>query len=215
MIISLVIGLPGQRPGGLLLTVMIAVGSAVCAAVLGVLYASICVRMPRLSLGLQAALALLRGVPLLLLIFVLAQTTSVSLPAAGFLGLVLYSLCHVGETLRSFLRTYPATLDDQARLLGLGPARRLLTLRLPWTLRRSLDALATHWISLLKDTGALVVIGVGELTTVTKILSEGGSLHDWQLVLVTAGLLYLATATLLIALLGWVRTRYVLEGAVG
>src|SRR6185369_9342125 len=115
---------PGQRPGGLLLTVMIAVGSAVCAAVLGVLYASICVRAPRLSLGLQAALALLRGVPLLLLIFVLAQTTSASLPAAGFLGLVLYSLCHVGETLRSFLGSYPTALDDQARLLGLGPLRR-------------------------------------------------------------------------------------------
>jgi polar amino acid transport system permease protein len=215
MIINLLIGLPGQRPGGLVLTVMIAIGSAVCAAVLGVGYASICVRAPRLSLGLQAALALLRGVPLLLLIFVLAQTTSVSLPAAGFLGLVLYSLCHVGETLRSFLGSYPTTLDDQARLLGLGPLRRLVTLRLPWTFRRSLDALATHWISLLKDTGALVVIGVGELTTVTKILSENGSLHDWQLVLVTAGLLYLATATLLIALLGWVRTHYVLEGAVG
>lgn len=212
MITSLLVGLPGQRPGGLLLTVMVAVGSAGCAVVLGILYASICVRVPRASLVLQAALALLRGVPLLLLIFVLAQTTTISLPAAGFLGLVLYSLCHVGETLRSFLACYPAALEDQARVLGLGPLRGM-ALRLPWTLRQSLDALATHWISLLKDTGALVVLGIGELTTVTKILSESGSLRDWQLVLVTAGLLYLATATLFIVLLGRVRARYRLEGA--
>jgi ABC-type amino acid transport system permease subunit len=150
---------------------------------------------------------------LILLMFALAHLTSISLPAAGFIGLVLYSLCHVGDTLRSFLASHPTALDDQARLLGLGTLRRLLTLRLPWTFRRSLDALATHWISLLKDTGALVVLGVGELTTVTKVLSETGSLRDWQSVLLTAGLLYLATAMLLIGLLRWLRTHYSLEGA--
>jgi polar amino acid transport system permease protein len=214
VITSLLVGLPGQRPGGLVLTVIVAVGSAACAVVLGMAYASVCVLAPRASLVLQAGLALLRGIPLILLIFALAQTTSVDLPLAGFIGLVLYSLCHVGETLRSFLASHPRALDDQARLLGLGPLRRLLMLRLPWTFRRSLDALATHWISLLKDTGALVVLGVGELTTVSKILSENGSLDDWQLVLLTAGLFYLTTAVLLISLLRWVRTRYVLEGAV-
>jgi ABC-type amino acid transport system permease subunit len=213
VITNLLIGLPGQRPGGLVLTIIVAVGSAVCAVVLGMAYASVCVMAPRASLLLQSVLALLRGIPLILLIFALAQTSSVSLPVAGFIGLVLYSLCHVGETLRSFLAAHPRALDDQARLLGLGALRRLLTLRLPWTFRRSLDALATHWISLLKDTGALVVLGVGELTTVTKVLSETGSLRDWQLVLLTAGLLYLATAVLLIGFLRWVKTRYLLEGA--
>lgn len=213
MITNLLIGLPGQRPGGLVLTVLVAIGSAGCAVLLGLAYASVCVTVPRASLVLQAALALLRGIPLLLLIFALAQTTNVSLAFAGFAGLVLYSLSHVGETLRSFLAAHPAMLDDQARLLGLGALRRLLTVRLPWALRRSLDALATHWISLLKDTGALVVLGVGELTTVTKILSENGSLRNWQLVLLTAGLLYLCTAVLLIGVLRWVRTRFLLEGA--
>jgi ABC-type amino acid transport system permease subunit len=213
VIANLVVGLPGQRPGGLVLTVIVAVGSAGCAVLLGMAYASVCVMAPRASLVLQAALALLRGIPLLLLIFALAQTTSVGLAAAGFAGLVLYSLSHVGETLRSFLASHPQALDDQARLLGLGSVRRLLTLRLPWTLRRSLDALATHWISLLKDTGALVVLGIGELTTVTKVLSENGSLRNWQLVLLTSGLLYLCTAVLLISVLRWVRARYRLEGA--
>lgn len=213
MIKDLLVGLPGERPGGLVLTVIVAVGSAACAVLLGMAYASVCVMAPRASLTLQAGLALLRGIPLILLIFALAQTTSAALPMAGFIGLVLYSFCHVGETLRSFLASHPKALDDQARLLGIGPLRRLMTLRLPWTFRRSLDALATHWISLLKDTGALVILGVGELTTVTKLLSENGSLHDWQLVLLMSGLLYLTTAVLLISLLRWVRSRYVLEGA--
>lgn len=213
MITNLLVGLPGQRPGGLVLTVLVAVGSAACAVLLGMAYASVCVMAPRASLVLQGVLALLRGVPLILLIFALAQTSSVSLALAGFTGLVLYSLSHVGETLRSFLASHPQVLDDQARLLGFGPLRRLVLLRLPWTFRRSLDALATHWISLLKDTGALVVLGIGELTTVTKILSENGSLRDWQVVLLTAGLLYLCTAVLLITLLRWAKARYQLEGA--
>jgi ABC-type amino acid transport system permease subunit len=211
VILNLIFGLPDQRPGGLVLTLIVALGSGVSAALLGIVYASACVRLPRTSLALQAALAILRGVPLLLLIFVLGQTTRLTLPAAGFLALVLYSLSHIGETFRSFLAQYPAPMTDQARLLGIGPMREWLTFRLPWTFRRSLDALATHWISLLKDTGALVVLGIGELTTVTKVLSERGSLAEWRTVVLTAGLLYLVTAIVLIRALAALRARYALK----
>ena len=98
-----------------MLTVIVAVGSAACAVVLGIGYASVCVQARRASLVLQAVLALLRGIPLILLIFALAQLTSVGLPVAGFIGLVLYSLCHVGETLGHFW----------------------LRIRRSWTIRRS------------------------------------------------------------------------------
>jgi len=55
------------------------------------------------------------------------------------------------------------------------------------------DWITTHWISLLKDTGALVVLGIGELTTVAKVLSQApGSYERWVTVLVLAGALYLA-----------------------
>jgi polar amino acid transport system permease protein len=198
VIVDLLIGLPAQRPGGVVLTILIAVGSGALALVLGAVYATVCVCAPRLSVGLQAALAVLRGIPLLLMMFALAQLTTIPLPLTGFLALLLYSLCHVGETLRGFMAAYPRALREQARLLGYGPAREWAALRLPWTLRTSLDALATHWISLLKDTGALTVLGIGELTTVARALSETAGVSDWELIITAAGLIYLCTTIILI-----------------
>lgn len=198
MIVDLLIGLPAQRPGGVVLTILIAVSSGAMALVVGAAYATACVCAPRLSLGLQAVLAVLRGVPLLLLVFALAQLTTIPLPLTGFLALLIYSLCHVGETLRGFMAAYPRALREQARLLGYGPVREWAALRLPWTLRTSLDALATHWISLLKDTGALTVLGIGELTTVTRALSETAGVSDWELIITVAGLIYLSVTIILI-----------------
>jgi polar amino acid transport system permease protein len=214
MIVNLLIGFPDQRPGGLLLSVLSAVGSGVGALLLGIVYATVCVQVPRLSLALQATLAVLRGVPLLLLVFMLAQTTRLSLPAAGFVALLLYSLSQVGEALRGFLAAYPSAVRDQARLLGLSWGREWIELRLPWSLRRSLEALATHWISLLKDTGALTVLGIGELTTVARALSERASISDWQVVIGAAALLYLGATITLTRALDFLRTRYALGGAV-
>jgi ABC-type amino acid transport system permease subunit len=207
MIVDLLIGLPEQRPGGLLLSVLSAIAAAACAVLAGILYATICAAAPKVTIGLQAALALLRGIPLLLLVFVLGQTTSLSLPATGFAALTLYSLSHVGETLRSFLATYPRPMREQARVMTISPVREWLTLRVPWTLRRSLDALGTHWISLLKDTGALTVLGIGELTTVARLLSERGTTTQWISILLTAAALYLVAVLSLIRILSFVRAR--------
>jgi ABC-type amino acid transport system permease subunit len=214
MIMDLLVGLPGQRPGGLVLTILLTVGSAAVAVVLGVLYATICVHLPRISLVLQGAFAILRGIPLLLLVFALAQLTSMPLPVGGFVALLAYSLCHVGETLRGYLAAYPRVLRDQSRLLCLGWAREWTGLRLPWTLRRALDTLATHWIDLLKDTGALTVLGIGELTTVARLLSEQASSSEWKLVLSLSALLYLGTTLTLIRVVKLMQRSHSYDGEV-
>jgi polar amino acid transport system permease protein len=192
MIVDLLIGLPAQRPGGIVLTVLVAVGSATGALILGTIYATICVRVPWFSLGLQIPLAVLRGIPLILLVFAVGQLTTLPLVVTGYLALLLYSLCHVGETLRGFMASYPPILRDQSRVLGYGWLRDWALLRLPWTLGSSLEALATHWISLLKDTGALTVLGIGELTTVASTLSQSVGVADWEVIIGAAGLIYLS-----------------------
>lgn len=198
MITDLLIGLPAQRPGGIVLTLILAVSSATGAMVLGVVYAVVCVRFPLISLGLQAALAVMRGVPLLLLVFALGQLTSLPLTVTGYLALLLYSLCHVGETLRGFLASYPRELRDQSRVLGHGWGRDWVVLRLRWTLTHSMDALATHWISLLKDTGALAVLAIGELTTVATTLSLNSDVSQWELIITVSGVIYLTLTVILI-----------------
>jgi polar amino acid transport system permease protein len=207
MIVDMLIGLPAQRPGGILLTVLMGVGAASGALLLGIVYATVCVRVPWLSLGLQVPLAVARGIPLILLIFAIGQLTTLPLIVTGYLALLLYSLCHVGETLRGFMTSYPRALSDQARVLGYSRLRDWALLRLPWTLRTSLDALATHWISLIKDTGALTVLGIGELTTVASTLSQTSDVTQWELIIALAGLIYLATAVVLIQSLELLRRK--------
>jgi ABC-type amino acid transport system permease subunit len=206
--VNLLIGFPNDRPGGLLLTLAVFLASAAGAVAVGFLYATICVTLPRASVPLQAGAAVLRGVPVLLLVFFAAQLTAFPVVLAGLAALVLYSFSHVGEILRSFLAAYPVHCAQQARVMGLGPVREWLQLRAPRTLGYALGALATHWISLLKDTGALVVLGIGELTTVAKVLSESDpSFQGWATVLLGAAALYLATTLTLIRVLHLLRRR--------
>jgi ABC-type amino acid transport system permease subunit len=199
MVVNLLIGLPGDRPGGLALTVLYFFAAGAGALVAGFAYAAAGATLPRASLVLQAGSALLRGIPLLLLVFLMAHVPGLSKGGAGLAALLLYSFSHVGETFRSFLASYPSCLVEQARLVGMGPVGDWLTLRLPWALWRALAALATHWVSLLKDTGALVVLGIGELTTVAKILSEGSAGYEqWRTVLLWAAAMYLGATLLLV-----------------
>jgi ABC-type amino acid transport system permease subunit len=208
MIVNLLFGLPNARPGGLVLTVLFFLAAALIAMLAGFAYGVLCVVLPRASLPLQGAGAVLRGVPLLLLMFLLAQASGLAVGVAGLLALVLYSFSYVGEIIRSFLRSYPVALSNQARVMGLSSVREWLQLRMPWTLGSALDALGTHWISLLKDTGALVVLGIAELTSVAKVLSETTASYDrWVLVLVSAAGVYLVATLLLIRGLRVVRRR--------
>jgi ABC-type amino acid transport system permease subunit len=201
MVVSLLIGLPGERPGGLLLTVLYFLGSGLGALAVGFVYAAVGVTLPRLSVPLQASSAGLRGMPLLLLVFLLAHVPWLSPGSAGLLALLLYSFAYVGEILRSFLAAYPHALAEQARVIGLGPLGEWWHLRVPWTVWRAWAALLTHWVSLLKDTGALVVLGIGELTTVAKVFSElPGTSAQWGTVLLLAAALYLAATLMLIHL---------------
>lgn len=208
MIEYLLFGLPGERPGGLVLTLLYSIAAGAGALVIGFAYAGICVRFPRASLPLQSSTAFVRGVPLLLLVFFMAEGVAVSLSVAALIALLLYSVVYVGEILRSFLAAYPENLTEQARVLGMHPIWEWLRMRLPWTFSKSLGALATHWVSLLKDSGALVVLSIGELTTVTKMLSESSPApHAWLTIIATAGALYLAATLCLIGGLTLLKRR--------
>jgi polar amino acid transport system permease protein len=199
VIVYLLIGFPGERPGGLALTVVYFVLSGFLGMVAGLAYAAACVAFRSGGLALQAAAALLRGVPLVLLVFLLAQFLRVPVSVAALAGLVLYSFAHVGEILRGALAAYPQALRDAAEVVGLTATREALLLRIPRTIACSMDALTTHWTSLLKDTGALAVLSIGELTTVAKTLSDSDASAQWWIeVLVMAAALYLGATLILV-----------------
>lgn len=202
MITNMLIGFPDQRPGGLLLSVMLTAVAFAGAVVIGYGYAVVCQAFPRTSLSLQGLLAALRGIPLLLLVFFAVQISSMPPSAAGCVALLIYALCHVGEILRSYRAAYPVTMAEQSQVLGLGRVRDEVALKAQWTLLRSFDSLGTQAISLLKDTGALTIVGIGELTTIARGLSAGASAGEWATTLMTAAALYLTATLLLVSGIG-------------
>jgi ABC-type amino acid transport system permease subunit len=215
MIWNLLLGLPNDRPGGLILTVLFFIVAGLGAVGVGLMYATIGTLWPRASLPLQAASALLRGVPLLLLMFFVVQMTVLPVSWGGLIALFLYSFSHVGEVLRSFLTAYPEELRQQALVTGLGPLRDWIQLRIPWTFGKAIDALGTHWISLLKDTGALVILGIGELTSAAKVLSETTASQDhWLTVLIAAAAIYLLATLALMEGIRSVRKLHWISGLV-
>lgn len=195
----MLVGFPDQRPGGLLLSGAFAVMAFGGAVIVGYGYAIVCGVLPRVSLALQGVLAALRGIPLLLLIFFVAQTTTLPLVGAGGLAILIYAVSHIGEVLRSYRTAYPSVLAEQSRVLGMSRVREEISLRAQWTFLRSMDALGTHAISLLKDTGALTIVGIAELTTIARSLGAGASLERWVVTVSTAAALYLAATLALIA----------------
>ena len=199
MMANLLFGLPGERPGGLVLTMIFFIIAGGGAFISGFIYAALCNEFPRQSLLLKIGSALLRGTPLLLLVFLVAHIPGLSASSAGLIALLCYSTSHVGEILRPFIAAYPAFLSQQAGVMGLGYVHEWIELRIPWVLWRAYPVLLTHWISLLKDTGALIVLGIAELTTIAKALSElQKTPGQWAMVFAIAGGLYLSASFVLI-----------------
>ena len=120
--------------------------------------------------AVTAYVEIVRNVPLLLLVYLVFY----GIPSAGgfaydatesFIAtLSLYSGAYLVEVFRSGLDAVPRGVLDAGKAIGLTPAQRLVSLRLPIMLRIVLPALSNAFISLFKDTSLAFVIAVPELT---------------------------------------------------
>lgn len=215
MIENLLFGFPYDRPGGLFLSIIYFVIASGVAITLGFVYCSLCMTFRNFGQYLQITSTLIRGIPLLLLVFLCAHIPHISTAAAGLLALMVYSVTHVGEILRGFMNGYPKHSSEQAKAMGLGFFAEWFSVRLPWVVSRSLPALLTHWVSLLKDSGALIVISIGELTTVAKAMSESSrELSEWISVLLIAGLFYFISTLLMIRAVKYLGDKIIFKGRV-
>ncbi len=202
---DLLFGFPGQRPGGLVLSVVLAVvgvggGLAVGVAVGSALDA----RARALRLAAEAYVTVFRGIPLvLLLLFVHAVIGSGRLPGlhttalgSAFVALILYSSSYQADIIRTGLRSVPAGIVDWARLMGSTRWQVYRAVKLPYSLRVMQPALTGQGITLFKDSSVVVIIGVAELTTSARIALGGdvGNAPFWVATYLTVGLLYFAVA---------------------
>jgi general L-amino acid transport system permease protein len=175
----LVGGRPGNvdQFGGLLLTVVVSAGGIVLSFPLGVVLAL----ARRSTLPLIRPLAvgyieLIRGVPLITLLFMGRFAFGFFLPAGtrlpgviprAIIMITLFTAAYVAEVVRGGLQSVPKGQTEGAQALGLTRLKLTRLIVLPQALRNSIPALIGQFISLLKDTSLLTVIGLQELLGIT------------------------------------------------
>lgn len=202
---NLLIGFPGNRPGGLALSLVLAtVGIGI-----GMVVALVVGSAQLSSIGTVRRIArlyvqVIRGVPLLVLLLLVNQFLATgrlfgletSTLESAFVTLVLYSSAYQADIIRTGLRSVPTQLVDDARLLGHRPIGIYGRVRLPYALRVMQPALTGQAITVFKDTSVVVVLGVAELTTTARI-ALGGDVSNapfWVATYLTVGALYLVVA---------------------
>lgn len=112
---------------------------------------------------------LIRGTPLLaqiyLLFYIVAEAVKLeNRLVAGILTLSFFSAAYLAEVFRAGIESIGKTQLDSAKAIGLTRAQTYRHVIFPQALRMVLPSLAGQFVSLIKDSSLLSVIGLNELT---------------------------------------------------
>lgn len=113
-----------------------------------------------------------RNTPLLIQIFIIffglpGIGIKLSPYVSGLTALVLYVGAYNAEVIRAGLEAVPRGQVEAAKSLGLTGVQTFLYVVIPQAFRISLPALGNNWVSLVKNSSLVSVIGMVELTWVT------------------------------------------------
>ncbi|MEE3663000.1 amino acid ABC transporter permease [Brenneria sp. g21c3] len=168
---------------GSILTLKLAVGSWSLAMILALLLVVIRLTHKRAAVMLVAAyVSYHRNVPTLIQLMIWYFAIPTLLPeslqmwindfnAEFIFSMIALGLCqaaYFSEDIRSGLRAIPDGQNEAARALGMSYGRAMRLVILPQGLRNSLPSLINHTVLLFKNTSLAMVIGVTELTFVTR-----------------------------------------------
>ena len=201
---NLLFGFPGHRPGGMLMTLILAFTANGLGFIIATLIGSgILSNIRAIRWTSRLYVEIFRGLPLillLLLIYIVIGSRRFGLDlsprAAALIALALYSGAYQAEIVRAGLRAVPSQLVDAARVMGSHPWQVHLFVKMRYTLRVMAPAFAGQAISLFKDTSVVVIIGVAELMTVARsaLGSDVTNTQFWVSLYLFVGFLYFCFA---------------------
>jgi len=176
-----VAGLPyvdHERWGGLALTLLLATFGLALAFPLSVLLAlARRSELPVLRWMSVAYIELVRGVPLISVLFMASVMLPLFLPAGvsidkllrAQLALVLFAAAYLAEVVRGGLQAIPRAQYEIADALGLSYAQKTFYVVLPQALRIAVPPLVSTCIGFFKDTSLVVIIGLFDLLQAVKV----------------------------------------------
>jgi general L-amino acid transport system permease protein len=158
--------------GGLLLTFLLAIVGILLSFPFGVLLAlGRRSSLPAVRFLSTAYIELIRGVPLVSILFMAAVMLPLFLPSdvridqvlRAMVGITLFSAAYVAENVRGGLQAIPLGQVEAAHAIGLNAFQTNRFIVLPQALRAVIPANVGLFISLLKDTTLVTIVGLLEL----------------------------------------------------
>jgi len=169
---------PNHLWGGLPLTLMLAVIGVIGAFPLGLALAlGRQSNLPFIRALSTAYIELIRGVPLITVLFMASVMFPLFLPAGvsidkllrAQIGIILFTAAYLAEVFRGGLQAIPRGQYEAAADLGLGYWRAMGLVILPQALRLVIPPTVNSFISMLKDTSLVVIIGLFDLLGTVRL----------------------------------------------
>jgi general L-amino acid transport system permease protein len=167
-----------ERWGGLMLTLLLATFGLAFSFPLAILLAlGRRSDMPLVRGFCVGYIELVRGVPLISLLFMASVMLPLFLPAGvtvdkllrAQIAMILFAAAYLAEVVRGGLQALPRGQYEAADALGLGYWRKTALVVLPQALRISIPPLVNTFIGFFKDTSLVVIIGLFDLLTSIKV----------------------------------------------
>ncbi|PKO21805.1 MAG: amino acid ABC transporter permease [Chloroflexi bacterium HGW-Chloroflexi-1] len=191
--------------GGLLLTFLLALVGIVASFPIGILLAlGRWSSLPMVKLFCTLFIELVRGVPLVTILFMASIILPLFLPEnlridrvmRAMLGMTLFAAAYMAENVRGGLQAIPKGQIEAAHAVGLTGSQTMLLIVLPQALRIVIPAIVGQFIALFMDTTLAIMVGLVELLAVGKTVLNSNPawlLKDKEVYLFIAVLFWLFT----------------------
>jgi len=176
-----VFGLPyveNERWGGLILTLLLTTFGLAIAFPLSILLAlGRRSDMPVIRALCVGYIELVRGVPLISLLFMASVMLPLFLPSGvsvdkllrAQIALILFAAAYLAEVVRGGLQSVPEGQYEAANALGLSYWKTTFSVVLPQALRVAVPPLVNTFIGFFKDTSLVLIIGLFDLLSAIKV----------------------------------------------
>jgi len=163
--------------GGLLLTMILTIGGILFSFPLGVLLAlGRRSNLPAVKYFSIGYIELVRGVPLITILFMAQLMLPLFLPAnvtidrvlRAQVGIILFSAAYLAENVRGGLQAIPNGQFEASQALGLNAFQTTWLIILPQALRIAIPMLVGQFIGLMKDTSLVAIVGLFDLLGIAK-----------------------------------------------
>ena len=163
--------IPTTLWGGLLVTILLAAGGIVLSFPLGIALAfGRRSSLPVVSAFSTVFIEVIRGVPLVTILFMFSIILALFLPAESridrlvraLMAVTVFSAAYSAENVRGGLQSVPLGQIEAAKAIGMSGLQTTIFIVLPQALRAVLPAIVGQFIALFKDTTLVVIIGIND-----------------------------------------------------